>query len=106
MDFPRLVYRGPTKYLLVQDETGYAEALSAGWNHGHAEPVAAAPAISPVGNSESDGDTKQQEAAAPDDAPPTRDEMLAQLAKLGVDVDKRWGDKRLAAEIAKAMEAK
>ena len=87
MDFPRLVYRGPAKFLLVQDEAGYSDALAAGWNHGHAEPVAAAPAISPVGNSESDGDTKQQETVAPDDTPPTRVELLAQLAKLGVDVD-------------------
>jgi hypothetical protein len=41
-----------------------------------------------------------------DDAPPTRAEMIAQAEKLGIDVDKRWGDKRLMAEIDKATEAK
>jgi len=37
-----------------------------------------------------------------DDAKPTRDEMLKMAEKYGIDVDKRWGDKRLAAELDKA----
>jgi len=37
-----------------------------------------------------------------DNAPPTRDEMLMMAEKYGIDVDKRWGDKRLAAELDKA----
>ena len=38
-----------------------------------------------------------------DDGPPTRDEMLMMAEKYGIDVDKRWGDKRLAAELDKAQ---
>jgi hypothetical protein len=85
---------------------------------------AAAPAKSPDGNSESVGDTKPQEAAAPFAnvegetaeelqqflrkkalqvglGAPTRADMIAALEAAGVDVDGRWGDKRLAAEFAK-----
>jgi hypothetical protein len=42
-------------------------------------------------------------APAANDGAPTRDEMLAQAEKLGLAVDKRWGDKRLLVEIEAAM---
>ncbi len=51
---------------------------------------------------------REQAAAAsvvPDDnAPPTRDEMVAQATLLGIQVDKRWSDKTLLAKIDAAME--
>ena len=97
--FPRLVYKGPTVYLLVHGMADYEAALEDGWNGCASEPVNVAP--EPAASH-----------AAPvadlivDDAPPTRAEMIAQAEKLGIDVDKRWGDKRLMAEIDKATEAK
>jgi hypothetical protein len=38
-----------------------------------------------------------------DEAPPTREEMLAKAAELGMNVDKRWSDKTLAAKILEAL---
>lgn len=35
------------------------------------------------------------------DAPATRDEMIQQLEKSGVEVDKRWGNARLLKEIGR-----
>lgn len=39
--------------------------------------------------------------AVNDSAPATREEMIQHLEQLGVEVDKRWGNDRLAKEIAK-----
>ena len=98
MIFPRLVYRGPAVSMLVHDIVGYDKALSEGWNHGAVD--AAAPA-NPIGsNSESAEDTKPQEAAAP-----SREALIAALEAFDIEVDKRWGEKRLAAELAKAKGA-
>lgn len=41
-----------------------------------------------------------------DEAPPTRDEMLAKAAEIGLAVDKRWSDKTLAAKIIDAIVAR
>jgi hypothetical protein len=38
----------------------------------------------------------------PEPAAPSREAIVAELEARGVDVDKRWGDKRLASELAKA----
>lgn len=38
-----------------------------------------------------------------DDAPPTREEMLEQAARVGLKVDRRWSDARLLAKIDEAM---
>ncbi|MFB1502123.1 hypothetical protein [Thiocapsa sp. N5-Cardenillas] len=48
-------------------------------------------------------DPEPEQVAADDDAPPTRDELLAKAAELGLAVDKRWGDARLAAAVAEAV---
>lgn len=39
-------------------------------------------------------------------ADPTREELEAQAERLGVKLDRRWGDKRLMQEIVDALEAK
>lgn len=39
-----------------------------------------------------------------DDVPPTREELEAKAAELGIKVDKRWGDRRLMQELTKALE--
>ena len=43
--------------------------------------------------------------ATDDDAPPTRDEMVAQAEKLALRVDRRWSDETLLAKINAAMAA-
>lgn len=94
MDYPRLVYRldkakgtmpvpglGLVACLGVNDADEHAAATKAGW-----------------------ADSVPDLSATPEDnAPPTRDEMLAQAEKLGIEVDKRWGDKRLLAAIEAAL---
>lgn len=101
MDFPALVYRCPGPHVgpkgttygaeLVKDETESAAALSAGWFATLPEAVEAflSPPTVPA-----------------DDAPPTREELEAKAAELGVKVDKRWGDKRLLDAIEAALAAK
>ena len=97
LDFPRLVYRldnakgslsvpgvGRVACKGVNDAAEHDAALADGWVGSVPELTAAAPVEDPA---------------------PTRDEMLAQAAKLGIEVDKRWGDKRLLAAIETAMEA-
>jgi hypothetical protein len=42
---------------------------------------------------------------ASDDVAPTRAELEAHAADIGLKVDGRWSDKRLMAELAKALEA-
>ena len=41
--------------------------------------------------------------AVADDAPPSREEMLEQAARIGLKVDRRWGDETLLAAIIKHM---
>jgi len=113
-DFPSLVYRCPgdhvgmpgTTYsaIGVTDSAEKVLRLMEGWFatlpeaaaaflNVPAEPVAAAPA-EPVA----------AEPAALDeppisDAPPTREEMLAQAAKIGLRVDSRWSNATLLSKI-------
>lgn len=95
MEFPNLVYRkgagpypmevpgiGVVACLGVNDAGEYAAALADGW-------VGCVP------------DLMADDAAH--DGAPTRDEMMVQAAKLGIEVDKRWGDKRLMAAIEAAL---
>ena len=42
---------------------------------------------------------------AAEDVAPTREELEAHAAAIGLKVDGRWSDKRLMAELAKALEA-
>jgi hypothetical protein len=41
--------------------------------------------------------------AVADDAPPSREEMLEQAARIGLKVDRRWGDETLFSAIIKHM---
>lgn len=103
MAFPTLVYRCPgphwgppgTTYEAapVAGEEALAAALSAGWCATLPEAVEAflrprepATELAPVD-------------AIDDDAPPTRAELEAKAAELGIKVDKRWSDKTLAERI-------
>lgn len=98
LTFPRAVYRSPGAIKAgkglsydakrVENRAAYDEAIAAGWTHVPGEKPAPAPEPSPV-----------------DDAPPTRAELEEQAAKLGLKVDGRWSDKKLAERIIEAMDA-
>jgi hypothetical protein len=96
--FPQMLYRAGSALeidgsrfdtLLVSDESALSAALAEGW---HETTGAALEAlhVQPVPD---------------DDAPPTRDELLQKAAELGLKVDKRWSDARLAAAINEKLEA-
>lgn len=98
MLFPRDVFRVPGKNkavgfsfdcLLCDDRDAHDAALKAGWFASMYEAIAG-------------------EVAAPapaDDKPPTRAELEAEAKKLGVKLDSRNNDERLAERILEAMDA-
>jgi hypothetical protein len=104
-DFPKMIYRdGMTlldhgvDYMIVSGEAELANALADGWRE---ELVAfQAPARHPL---DLDGD------GAPGGSLPEEERGLealqAEAEALGIAVDRRWGEKRLRAEIAKVAEA-
>lgn len=106
-DFPTIVYRCPGdrpgppyttfKSVGVSDQQAFDKALAEGWFATLPEavevflnpaPARVAVVSEPV-----------------DNAPPTRDEMLAKAAEIGLIVDRRWSDKTLANKIIEALEA-
>lgn len=108
-DLPTIVYRCPGPYwgslgttynsLGVYTQDAYDKALADGWSATMPEAIDAflnpAPvrimAAVPVNET------------FPDEAPPTRDEMMIKAAEIGLVVDKRWSDKTLAAKIIEAL---
>jgi hypothetical protein len=108
MSFPTIVYRCPgphwgppgTTYQSsgVADQAALDKALSEGWYATLVEAVEAflnpAPARVAIVSEPLE-----------DDAPPTRDEMMAKAAEIGLAVDRRWSDKTLANKIIEALEA-
>lgn len=95
MDFPTILYRCPGPHsrpggsyalLPVADAQALAEAEQVGWFRTMPEAI--------------EGRTAQKAEPA-DDAPPTRAEMEQRAAEVGMKVDGRWSDARLAAELAK-----
>jgi hypothetical protein len=84
---------------IVNSEADQLKAEHAGWSGFDEAKNAAAPVIKEDALRSVVLDTKPPEAAAPI----TRESMLADAEKLGIRVDKRWGDDRLMAEITKAM---
>ena len=104
MDFPALVYRCPGPHIgpqgttygaeLVRNEAEFAAALSAGLFA--TLPAAVEAFLSPPQA------VPELQAIPDDDAPPTREELEKEAERLGIRVDRRWGDKRLLDEIEKA----
>ena len=95
MDSPTLLYRCPGPYsrpggtyalLPVADAQALAEAEHQGWFRTMPEAIEGKPA---------------HKAEPADDAPPTRAEMEQRASEVGLKVDGRWSDARLAAELAK-----
>jgi len=91
MDFPTLVYRSPGPHAGPASSKGYdfrgakseaelADLLADGWSLSFDEAVNGKPAtIIPKGV--------------------TREELLAEAERLGIKIDKRWSDERIAAAI-------
>ena len=108
MSFPTLVYRCPgphwgppgTTYQSngVSDQAALDKALGEGWHASLSEAVDVflnpAPARVAIVSEPLE-----------DNAPPTRDEMMAKAAEINLTVDKRWSDKTLANKIIEALEA-
>jgi hypothetical protein len=100
--FPILVYRCPgahwgpsgTTYdsVGVADDAELEQRQAQGYHQTLVAAVEAfrAPAAAP-------------EPQTPDDAPPTRDEMMQQAEILGIKADKRWSDATLMGKIQEAM---
>jgi len=111
-DFPTIVYRCPgpnwgppgTTYnsIGVADQSAFDKALADGWFATLPEAVEAF--LSPAEPVRVMAAVPADE-VFPDEAPPTRDEMLAKAAEIGLSVDKRWSDKTLAAKIIEALQA-
>ena len=106
--YPRMMYRpGGTLRIegvlletcIVHSEADQLKAEHDGWSGLDDAKNAAAPVIKEGALRSVVLETKPPEAAAPI----TRESMLADAEKLGIKVDKRWGDDRLMAEITKAM---
>ena len=110
-DLPTLVYRCPgphagslgTTYnsLGVYTQDAYEKAIGDGWSATMLEAIDAflTPAPVRIVAAVDEGQTFA------DEAPPTRDEMLAKAAEIGLAVDKRWSDKTLANKIIEALMA-
>lgn len=118
VSFPTIVYRCPgphwgppgTTYqsVGVDNAEQFAAKLADGWYETLVEAAAAflnppaPPAPEPV------AEAVVGEVVDPvpvDNAPPTRDEMVAQAALLGLKVDKRWSDETLLAKVNAAVAA-
>lgn len=108
-DFPTIVYKCPGdrfgppyttfKSIGVTDRETFDKALADGWFA--TLPEAAEAYLKPA----PDRVAIVVEPEPIDNAPPTRDEMLAKAAEIGLTVDKRWSDKTLANKIIEALEA-
>jgi hypothetical protein len=98
-----LEYRSEAPHLV-------AKRIAEGWSTSKADaiapkpavPVAAAPAVAVAPALDVSVDDEHES----DDAPPTRAELEAKAAELGIKVDKRWSDKTLGERIESALEAK
>jgi len=90
MQFPRLVYRSASDYLLADDPIDFNAALENGWYASVPEALA--------------GPLKPHIEVVKDDAPPTRAELETKAAELDIKVDGRWSDAKLASVIEKSLE--
>lgn len=104
MKFPTLVYKSPGphghkpgyRYTQCPDADALDNLLAGGWHVSKADALAgkkAAPAPAPV-----------VDVAPIDMGAPTRAEMEQKADELGIKIDRRWSDKRLADTIAGAID--
>ena len=93
-----LEYRSEAPHLV-------AKRVAEGWCTSKADALAPKPAAKPAGSvAAADAPAVDDlPVAVDDDAPPTRAELEAKAAELGIKVDKRWSDKTLAERIDEAL---
>jgi hypothetical protein len=102
MNYPRNVYKSPGSHscqggsfdlMSVNDEEEHEIAIIDGWFDSIPDALEGkktVPVAAPI-------------VVAEDDAPPTRDEMMAKAKELGIKVDGRWSDERLMSEIEQKL---
>lgn len=115
-DLPTIVYRCPGPFqgslgttfnsVGVDNADELAARLADGWHCTMPEAIDAYLNPQPVVTITPTPEPEPEPEPAPipdDDAPPTREEMVAKAALLGLRVDRRWSDETLLARIAVAM---
>jgi len=105
MDFPRLVFKdggeqqragGFYSYQCVEDNAAYNSAIASGWFDSLGEALSTPEAAAVVEAPEVDDDI--------DEADPSREELEAKAAELGIKFDGRNSDKKLLDLITAALE--
>ena len=93
-----LEYRSEAPHLV-------AKRVAEGWCTSKADALAPKPAQPPVPVAAADAPALDvtSDDVSDDNAPPTREELEAKAAELGIKVDKRWSDKTLAERIDEAL---
>jgi hypothetical protein len=93
-----LEYRSEAPHLV-------AKRVAEGWCTSKADALAPKPAQPPVPVAAADAPTLDAPTldVSDDDAPPTRAELEAKAAELGIKIDKRWSDKTLGERIDEAL---
>lgn len=86
MEFPRLVYKSASAHELVQDETEFNAAIERGFFATVPEAIKGKSAEKPE-----------------DDAPPTRAELEAKAAEMGIKFDGRTSDAKLSKLIDESL---
>lgn len=103
MNYPRNVYKSPGShncqggsfdFMSVNDEEEHEIAIIDGW-HDSIPDALERKKSAPV--------AKTAHVVEDDNAPPTRNEMIAKAKELGIKIDGRWSDERLMQEIDSKM---
>jgi len=99
-----LVYRKTKHGLEYRNEAPHlvAKRVAEGWCTSKADALAPQPSV-PVAAADAPAVDAPALDVSDDDAPPTRTELEAKAAELGIKVDKRWSDKTLGERIDEAL---
>jgi hypothetical protein len=99
-----LVYRKTKHGLEYRNEAPHlvAKRVAEGWCTSKADAIAPKPSVS-VAAADAPAIDATALDVSDDDAPPTRAELEAKAAELGIKVDKRWSDKTLGERIESAL---
>ena len=98
MEFPVMLYRcpGPNQcqggsfsHVAAVDQAEFDQRIADGWHASVPDALAPPPKPEPL--------------PVADDAAPTRAELEAKAAELGIEVDGRWGDAKIAKLIADTL---
>lgn len=103
MEFPRLVYKSASVFVAVESEEDLEAKLADGWFSSVPEALAPKSATAPAAPAALA--PKEPEVPA-DDAPPTRDELKAKAAELGLEFASNIPTDKLAALVAAALAPK